>query len=58
MRLKLSQFRSMLIFYTPWKHQKAHRFLMLSGGIKGNIDPKWVKQLQYRRERHSLVLPA
>ena len=22
-----------------------HRFLMLSRGIKGNIDPKWVKRL-------------
>ena len=26
---------------------------MFSGGIKGNIDPKWVKQLQYQRERHT-----
>ena len=23
---------------------------MFSGGIKGNIDPKWVKQRQYWRE--------
>ena len=29
---------------------------MFSGGIKGNIDPKWVKQRQYWRERHSLML--
>ena len=35
-----------------------HRFLMFSVGIKGNIDPKWVKQLQYRQERHNLILFA
>ena len=35
-----------------------HRFFMFSGGIKGNINPKWVNQLQYRRERHNLILFA
>ena len=35
-----------------------HRCLMFSGSIKGNIDPKWVNQLQYRRERHNLMLLA
>ena len=29
---------------------------MFSGDIQGNIYPKWVKQLQYRQERHSLML--
>ena len=32
-----------------------HMFL---GGAKGNIDPKWVKQQQYRREWHNLMLLA
>ena len=35
-----------------------HMFLMFSGGIKGNIDPKWIKQLQYWREQHNLMLLA
>ena len=34
------------------------RFFMFLGGSKGNIDPKWVKQQQYRREWHSLMLSA
>ena len=25
-----------------------HRLFMFLGGTKGNIDPKWVKQQQYR----------
>ena len=29
---------------------------MFSGGAKGNTNPKWVKQQQYRRERHNLML--
>ena len=29
---------------------------MFSWGIKENIDPQWVKQLQYRRERHKMML--
>ena len=35
-----------------------HRFFMFSGSRKGNIDPKWVKQQQYRREWHNLILLA
>ena len=35
---------------------ESHRFLMFPGEIKGNIDPKRVKQLQYRKERHNLTL--
>ena len=58
MRLKLSQLRSMLIFYTLWKHQKTTDFCMFSVSIKRNIDPRWVKQLQYRREWHNLMLFA
>ena len=27
-----------------------HRFLMFSEDAKGNIDPEWVKQQQYRQE--------
>ena len=34
------------------------RCFMFLGGIKGNIDPKWVKQQQYRREWHNLMLLA
>ena len=37
---------------------ESHIFLMFSGGIKGNIDPEYVKQLQHRRERHNLMLLA
>ena len=33
-----------------------HRFFMFLGGTKGNNDPKWVKQQQYRREWHNLML--
>ena len=29
---------------------------MFSGGTKGNTDPKWVKQQQYRYEPHNLML--
>ena len=35
-----------------------HRFFMFLGDTKGNIDPKWVKQQQYRREWHNLMLLA
>ena len=31
---------------------------MFSVGTKGNIDPKWVRQQQYRRERENLILLA
>ena len=30
---------------------KNHTIFMFSGGIKENIDPQCVKELQYRRER-------
>ena len=33
-----------------------HRFFMFLGGTKGNIDPKCVKQQQYRREWHNVML--
>ena len=42
----------MLIFYTTWKLQKTTDFYVFTG-TKGNIDPKWVKQQQYRREWHN-----
>ena len=32
------------------------RFFMFSGNIKGNIELKWVKQVQYWREWYSLML--
>ena len=35
-----------------------HRFFMFLGDAKGNIDPKWVKQQQHRREWHNLTLLA
>ena len=35
-----------------------HRFFLFLGGTKGNIDSKWVKQQQYRREWHNLMLLA
>ena len=35
-----------------------HRFFMFSGGTKGNIDPKLVKQQHYRREQYNLMLLA
>ena len=35
-----------------------HRFFMFLGGTKENIDPKWVKQQQYRREWHNLMFLA
>ena len=33
--------------------KKKHRFFMFPGVTKANIDPKWVKQQQYR---HNLML--
>ena len=35
-----------------------HRCFRFLGGTKGNIDPKWVKQQQYQREWHNLMLLA
>ena len=34
LRLKLSQLRSILIFYTSWKHQKTTDFLCFQGAQK------------------------
>ena len=34
------------------------RFFMFFEGTRGNTDPKLVKQQQYRREWHNLVLLA
>ena len=45
-------------FLYPLETSEKHKVLMFSGDIKGNIDPKWVKKLQYRRERHNLMLLA
>ena len=36
----LTHFRPLLLFYTPWKHQKTRGFLMFSGGIKWDYWPK------------------
>ena len=35
---------------------ESQRFFMFSGNIKGNIELKWVKQVQYWREWYSLML--
>ena len=35
-----------------------NRFFTFLEGAKWNIDPKWVKQQQYRREWHNLMLLA
>ena len=45
-------------FLCTLQTSENHRFFMFSGDIKGNINPKWVTQLQYRRERHNLILFA
>ena len=37
---------------------EKHRFFMFLGGTKGNIYLKWLKQQQYRREWHNLMLLA
>ena len=37
---------------------KSHRFFMFLGCKKGDINPKCVKQQQYRREGHNLMLLA
>ena len=33
--LKFNQLRSMLVFYTPWKHHKATDFCCFQGAQKG-----------------------
>ena len=45
-------------FLYPLETLENHRFFMFPGGTKGNIDPKWVKQQQYRREQHNLIFLA
>ena len=42
----------------PMEASESHRFFMFSGGIKWNIDLKWVKEQQYCRERHNFMLLA
>ena len=43
-----------IIFLPLGNIRKTHFFLFL-GSIKGNIDLKWVKQLQYWQEWHNLI---
>ena len=45
-------------FLYPLETSENRRLFMFPGGTKGNIDPKWVKQQQYRRERHNLMFLA
>ena len=45
-------------FSYPLETLENHRFFMFSAGIKRNIDAKWVKQLQYQRQRNNLILLA
>ena len=45
-------------FHTAWKHQKTTDLFMFLADTKENIDPKWAKQQQYRREWHNLMLLA
>ena len=47
----------MLVFIScPLETSENHIFLMFLGGIKENIDPKWVKPQQYRRQRQNVML--
>ena len=45
-------------FLYHFQTSENHGFSMFLGGTKGNIDPKWVKQQQYQREWHNLMLLA
>ena len=45
-------------FLYPLETSENDTFLMFSGGTKGNTDPTWVKQQQYQRERHNVMLVA
>ena len=45
-------------FLYDMETSENQRFFMFLGGKKENIDPKWVKQQQYRREWHNLMLLA
>ena len=42
LRLKLRQLRSMLIFYTSWKHQKTTDFLCFQEAQKGILTQNWL----------------
>ena len=45
-------------FLYPLETSENDIFLMFSGGTQGNTDSTWVKQQQYRRERHNVMLVA
>ena len=42
-------------FSYPLETSENQWFLMFWGDTKGNVDPKWVKQQQIRREQHNLM---
>ena len=44
-----------IIFLPLGNIRKTHFFVLFLGSIKGNIDLKWVKQLQYWQEWHNLI---
>ena len=44
--LLLNSFLLNVPFWSPWKHQKTFGFLMFSGGSKGNIRKKRLKELK------------
>ena len=46
----------MLLFYTPWKHQKTFGFLVFSGGINGNIGQTWEKKHSHLQNSISLEI--
>ena len=53
---KLTHFWPMLLFYTPWKHQKTFGFLVFSGGINGNIGQTWEKKHSHLQNSISLEI--
>ena len=55
---KIKQVEVNVNFLYHLETSENHIFFMFLGGTKGNIDPKWVNQQQYRREQHSLMLLA
>ena len=42
-------------FLDPLETSESQRFFLFSGDIKGSIEPKWVKQVQYWREWYNLM---
>ena len=46
-------FSQLIVFKT-----ENDRLLMFSEGTKENIEPNWVKQQQYWRERHNVMVLA